>query len=116
MYEMHIDTLNVSGACSSLILYGFDDDLQGDNDVDNFPSFKEELIADIAGYWDGYVVQDFAFMTASTSHHQPVAEECLRKLGFTKSERVKKNKNPNHEVKFWVISIPLLFSNLGLEH
>lgn len=47
----------------------------------------------------------YAFVVCSTSQHQPVTESHLERIGFWSSKRVSKDKNPDSDVKIWVISV-----------
>jgi hypothetical protein len=111
---MEIGVLSNYGACSSLILQGFDDSGYGfriGKDVWDHKEFVRQLRS--ISYQDiyheamdeDYVFSSFAFIVASTNEWNQHVPDSLRKLGFTETVSQWNSKNDT-TVQLWWITVP----------
>lgn len=106
-----ISQLHCMGACSSLMIYSL---TPGDAIKPALEyCIKEQVPIPCNISQRRYPFTSYAFLTASTSSDQEEAEAVLKELGFINTNRVRKEKNPQNLVRFWMIDMPTLVKNLG---
>jgi len=109
-----ISQLHSMGACSSLMIYN----LSPGHAIKPALEYciKEQVLVPcntVPNSQKKYPFTSYAFVTASTSSDQKKAEKVLKELGFINTNKVRKKKNPQNLVRFWMIDMPTLVKNLG---
>ena len=103
---MRIETLNVWGACSTLLIRNLDKSAY--NGSKGFSS-------DLKSHLDKQKCHEFSFLMASTNQVQKKIQNWLRGLGFQETPEIFNSKNGSKVILFF-IPIPQIFENLGLKH